>query len=220
VRVLTAEHTLLGDDGVAALIPAVAISAALGGRLRAFGDDEIPATEEQVALGLVSRHLIADLRVAFRGVVNASGKLAGECDFARDPSKLSRARCDPSRAVSDLTASLACRLQDDLVALLVRFNTVTPCVKGNGKVIEMGLGAADAVTLAAARDKRKRLGERVEEGLNPLAKRRKKQDQQDARRTFAEAGEAYIAREATSLHVDEIVLADVKQVIQPLVDRG
>jgi integrase len=112
----------------------------------------------------------------------------------------------------------------------------------NGKVTEMGLGAADAVTLAAARDKRKRLGERVEEGLNPLAERRKKQDQQDARKTFAEAGEAFIAREAdgwsasslrawkrslgveskqiAALHVDAIVLADVKRVIQPLVDRG
>jgi integrase len=112
------------------------------------------------------------------------------------------------------------------------------------KVTEIGLGSAakGAVTLAAARTERDKLAATVKTGVNPLAERRRNQTVEAGRKTFAEAAEAYVEREASGwsashlrdwkrsigvdakpiadLYVDEIDIGDVRRAVQPLVDRG
>jgi Arm DNA-binding domain len=117
----------------------------------------------------------------------------------------------------------------------------------NRKATEIGLGSAakGAVTLAEARAERAKLADKVKTGLNPLAEKRRNQTVQASRKTFAEAAEAYVEREASGwsasslrqwqrsligdnaatkpisgLYVDEIVIADVRRAVQPLVDKG
>jgi integrase len=117
----------------------------------------------------------------------------------------------------------------------------------DGKATEIGLGSAakNAVTLAHAREKRDEHSAMVDKGLNPLAERRHNQTKEASRKTFAEVAEAYIGREASGwsasslrqwqrsllgdnaaakpiadLYVDEIAIADVRRVVQPLVDQG
>jgi integrase len=104
----------------------------------------------------------------------------------------------------------------------------------------MGLGAADAISLREARAKRDELMKLVEQGINPLAERRRQE--QAGKRTFAEAAQAYIAqhkggwsvsslgawtrstgRDAASLaklKIDEIAVEDVKRCVAPLWDAG
>jgi len=68
----------------------------------------------------------------------------------------------------------------------------------NGKATSLGLGSADAVTLAKARDERKRLAELVASGFNPLAERRRVESEQATKRTFAEVARFVIDRERKS----------------------
>jgi integrase len=112
----------------------------------------------------------------------------------------------------------------------------------DGRVTEMGLGAAGAVTLKDARIKRNEYAKQLDAGYDPLAERRRKLKEQKARVTFAEAAEAYIAQNhcgwgasslrawkdslkrdcapIAKLRLDEIAIGDVKRAIQPLVDKG
>jgi integrase len=112
----------------------------------------------------------------------------------------------------------------------------------NGKSTSMGLGSADAVTLAHAREERRRLAEKVASGVNPLAERRRTQAEEAAKRTFAEVAAFVIERERKAwgassladwerslhrhakrladLNVDAITVDHVKQVVTPILDRG
>jgi hypothetical protein len=106
----------------------------------------------------------------------------------------------------------------------------------------MGLGSADAVTLREARAKRDELIKTLEQGINPLAERRKNEHERATRKTFAECADAYIAqhrggwsasslwswRHATQRHakslaklkIDEVRVEDVKRAVAPIWDRG
>jgi integrase len=106
----------------------------------------------------------------------------------------------------------------------------------------MGLGSADAVSLKEARAKRDELIKLVDQGMNPLAERRRREHEQAAKRTFAECVEAYIsqhrrgwsesslwswtyatqrlAKPLAKLKVDEIVVEDVKRAVAPIWDKG
>ena len=53
------------------------------------------------------------------------------------------------------------------------------------------------MTLAEARAERAKLADKVKTGLNPLAERRRVQSVEASRKTFAEAAEAFIRREAS-----------------------
>jgi hypothetical protein len=108
-----------------------------------------------------------------------------------------------------------------------------------GKVTSMGLGAAGAVSLKAARAKRDELAKLVEQGINPLTERRKNRLADAQRKTFGDTAAAYIeqrtrdwstsslnqwkhtvARRCASiakLYVNEIGLDDVKRIVMPLV---
>jgi integrase len=109
----------------------------------------------------------------------------------------------------------------------------------NGKTTEMGLGAAAAVPLKAARAKRDELRALIDEGLDPLAERRKRRAEQEAKKTFAEVAKLALAKkvggwnggasstshaawvrtidiEAKALHhrpVDEIEVEEVKRIV-------
>jgi hypothetical protein len=105
----------------------------------------------------------------------------------------------------------------------------------NGKATEIGLGSADAVTLAHAREAAKRERAMVAQGLNPLAERRRTQAEEAAKRTFAEVAQFVIERERKAwgasslaswerslfrdakrlagLNVDAITVEHVKQVV-------
>jgi hypothetical protein len=111
-----------------------------------------------------------------------------------------------------------------------------------GKPTNMGLGSADAVSLKQARVKRDELMKLVEQGINPLAERRRNEPQRAGQKTFAEAADAYIEQHkggwgarslwawthATQKHaaglaklkIDEIAVEDVKRVVAPLSDAG
>ena len=69
----------------------------------------------------------------------------------------------------------------------------------NRRSTEIGLGSSvkGAVTLAEARAERAKLADKVKTGLNPLAERRRVQSVEASRKTFAEAAEAFIRREAS-----------------------
>ena len=108
-----------------------------------------------------------------------------------------------------------------------------------GRVREMGLGAAAAVPLIKARAKRDELRALIDQGLDPLAERRKRRAEQEAKRTFAEVAKLALAKkvggwkggerstsyaawirtidiEAKALHqrpVDEISVDEVKRVV-------
>jgi len=113
-----------------------------------------------------------------------------------------------------------------------------------GKVTSLGLGAAGEgrVTLKEARAKRAEIAKLIEHGVNPLTERRKNRLADAQRKTFADVAATYIEQRrrdwSTStlkqwkrtvsgysasiakLHVNEIVLDDVKRVVMPLVDKG
>jgi integrase len=136
-------------------------------------------------------------------------------------------------------AGLYLRVQDDGKRRRWVFRFVR-----EGKVTEIGLGSAakGAVTLARARAGAEELAAALKKGLNPLAERRRNQTVEAGRKTFAEAAEAYIEREASGwsasslrdwklslgvyaksiadIHVDEISIGEVRRAVQPLVDRG
>jgi integrase len=114
------------------------------------------------------------------------------------------------------------------------------------KVREMGLGAAAAVPLKAARAKRDELRALIDSGLDPLAERQRRQAEQEAKKTFAEVAMLALAKkvsgwkggerstshaawvrtidsEARSLHhrpVDEIAVDEVKRVVAAKWDQG
>jgi integrase len=112
----------------------------------------------------------------------------------------------------------------------------------DGKATEIGLGSAATVTLKRAREKAKELNDALDKGLNPLAEKRHNQTKEASRKTFAEAAEAYIEREASgwsagslrdwkrsigvdakpiaALYIDQIGIDDIRRAVQPLVDRG
>jgi integrase len=112
----------------------------------------------------------------------------------------------------------------------------------SGKVTEIGLGASDAITLARAREERKRLAETVSEGRNPLDERRRQEREQAGRMNFEQVARAVIDRErkgwsASSLaswehslfvhckslaeiDVSEIDVPLVKSVVTPLTDAN
>jgi integrase len=105
-------------------------------------------------------------------------------------------------------------------------------------VTSIGLGAARAVTLKEAREKRDEVTELVGQGLDPRVERQRKQRE---RKTFAEAGAAYIAQNQrgwsgsslgqwkrsmerdcaplAKLAVADIGLDDVKRAVMPLADQ-
>lgn len=107
---------------------------------------------------------------------------------------------------------------------------------------EMGLGSADAVTLANARDNAKKLRDAVAQGRDPLAERRHAAAVGAASKTFAEAARIVIDRDkeswgASSLEAWERSLFDhakrlgpmdvaaidiehIVEALQPLWDRG
>jgi len=115
-----------------------------------------------------------------------------------------------------------------------------------GRVREMGLGAVAAVPLKAARQKRDDLRGLIDQGLDPLAERRRRRAEQEAKRTFAEVARLTLAKkaggwkgaerstsyaawvrtidvEAKALHrlaVDEIGVAEVKRVVAAKWDQG
>jgi hypothetical protein len=111
-----------------------------------------------------------------------------------------------------------------------------------GKVTEIGLGAADAVTLAFVRSERKRLAETVAEGRNPLAERRRTQAEEAAKRTFGEVA-AYVidrdrghwgastlrawenslnrdAKRLADLDIARIDVENIKVVLAPIIESG
>jgi integrase len=108
-----------------------------------------------------------------------------------------------------------------------------------GKTYSMGLGGADRVTLAEARDKRDELIKLVEQGVNPLAERRRLEAERAAQKSFAEVAEmvldvkrasgkanSTLASWTRSLKVecaslaerrlDEIGVAEIKRCVGPL----
>jgi integrase len=111
-----------------------------------------------------------------------------------------------------------------------------------GKVTSIGLGAARAVTLREARERRDEVAKLVEQGLDPLVVRWRKREEQDGKKTYAEAAGAYIAQHQrgwsgsslghwkrsmerdcaplAKLAVADIGLDDVKCVVMPLADQG
>jgi integrase len=111
----------------------------------------------------------------------------------------------------------------------------------NGKLIEIGLGAARLVTLAQARQKAMGLREIVAEGKDPRAELRRAEAEQEAKKTFGEVATFVIERErkgwgASSLRawtdslnrdakrlapldVGEIGVDDIKATVTPMFDR-
>ena len=112
----------------------------------------------------------------------------------------------------------------------------------DGKVNEIGLGGADAVTLLKARDERKRLADMLNDGLNPLAERKRVEAKEASRKTFAEVAAYVIDRDKGewganwrrswertlfehskrlgALNIDAITVEHVKSVVAPLWERG
>jgi integrase len=112
----------------------------------------------------------------------------------------------------------------------------------NGKVTEIGLGAANKVTLAHVREERPKIADDIARGLDPLAKRRREQAQRELRKTFAEVAAFVIKRDRerwgasslrawkNSLNIDakrlanfdvaEITVEDITATIAPIVERG
>ena len=116
----------------------------------------------------------------------------------------------------------------------------------NRKLAVMGLGALAAVPLKVARQKRDKLRAQLDEGVDPLAERRKRRVEQDAKKTFAEVAKLTLAKkaggwkggasstsyaawartstgEAKALHnrpVDEIGVEEIKRVVAPLWERA
>jgi integrase len=111
-----------------------------------------------------------------------------------------------------------------------------------GKKKEMGLGSADAVTLANARAEAKKLRDAVAQGRDPLAERRHAVAVAAATKTFAEVARTVIERDkvgwgASSLEawerslfdhakrlgpmdVNAIDIEHIVEILQPLWDRG
>jgi integrase len=109
-----------------------------------------------------------------------------------------------------------------------------------GKVTEIGLGASPTVTLARAREERRKLADEVKAGRNPIVERQRNQREQANRKTFEEVARAVVERDAKSkgasslyswersLHVHcakivqvsvgEITVDDVLSVVKPLID--
>ncbi len=113
----------------------------------------------------------------------------------------------------------------------------------NGRVREMGLGAGAAVPLKAARAKRDELRALLDQGLDPLAERRRRQAESQAKKTFAEVAALTIEKkrrgwkgtsslvawtrtltqEAKPLAlrpIDEIGVDEVKRIVAPLWEAG
>jgi integrase len=112
----------------------------------------------------------------------------------------------------------------------------------NGKVTEIGLGAAYAVSLAHVREERQQIANDLAKGLDPLARRRREEAQRELRKTFAEVAQFVIKRDrehwgATSLRawenslnidserladldVAEVSVEDIKSVVMPIFELG
>ncbi|HEY1888343.1 MAG TPA: integrase arm-type DNA-binding domain-containing protein [Roseiarcus sp.] len=111
----------------------------------------------------------------------------------------------------------------------------------NGKVTEIGLGAADAVSLAHVREERARFANMRAKGLDPFTERRRGEARRERRKTFAEVAEFVIKRDrghwgATSLRawenslnidakrladlaVAEVSVEDIKATVMPIFER-
>jgi integrase len=112
----------------------------------------------------------------------------------------------------------------------------------HGEPTSMGLGPARAVTLREARKKRDEVTKLVAQGLHPIVERERKQRELDGKKTFGEAGAAYIDQHQrgwsgsslgqwkrsmerdcaglAKLAVADIGLEDVKRVVTPLAEQG
>jgi integrase len=125
------------------------------------------------------------------------------------------------------------------------FRYVSPAT---GKVREMGLGraGANAVTLAAARTKRDEYRGMIDQGLDPLAERQRRRDEQAGKRTFLEVAKLTLDRKVSgwrggkdgssfaqwtrtidketkplhALPIDAITVAEIKLVVAPMWDEG
>ena len=122
----------------------------------------------------------------------------------------------------------------------------TPLI--NGKRREIGLGSAARVSLALARKNRDALLEQLRNGVDPVAERQEAKEAAAKRKTFAEAANAVIeknragwkmslegrcstldqwrrdvevtCRPIARKFLDEITIADIKEVLQSYWDRG
>jgi integrase len=112
----------------------------------------------------------------------------------------------------------------------------------DGKLKEMGLGAAAAVSLAHVREERARFADMRAKGLDPFTERRRGEARRERRKTFAEVAEFVIKRDrehwgATSLRawenslnidakrladldVAEVSVEDIKATVMPIFERG
>jgi integrase len=113
----------------------------------------------------------------------------------------------------------------------------------SGKVTEVGLGAASAVSLAQAREQRGKLSEEVAKGYNPIQERKRREREQASRKNFAEVAGLVLARQTKSgrsesslyswrrsfevhcakigrLDVADITTGDVLGVVLPLIDAA
>jgi integrase len=118
----------------------------------------------------------------------------------------------------------------------------------DGKTTEMGLGGADRVSLALARQKRDQAMQQISNGLDPISERRKAKDARASRKTFSDTAQAVIAADKSgwrtgvdgrtssltewtkhlmidckpiaSKFVDEIDVNDVKRIVSPHWDRN
>jgi len=109
------------------------------------------------------------------------------------------------------------------------------------KTTSIGLGSANAVPLAKARDEAKRLRGLIAEGKNPLVERRRVEAEREKQKTFAQAADDVIknrdaltassldswrrslhhdAKRLAKINVADIDIEHVKQVVMPIFARG
>jgi integrase len=115
-------------------------------------------------------------------------------------------------------------------------------IDGKRKVTEIGLGAADSVTLARAREERRRLADEVNAGRNPIQERQRAQREQANRKTFGEVARLVIDKNSkgwslsslttwerslyvhcakiAKVYVEDVATADVMDIVTPLIDTG
>jgi integrase len=116
-------------------------------------------------------------------------------------------------------------------------------IDGKRKVTEIGLGREEAVTLAHARDDRRRLADEVNAGRNPIQERRRLEREQANRKTFGEVARLVMERQAkrgrgqsslrswerslydhcaqiAKVNVEDITATDVQDIVTPLIDKS